>query len=135
VDKLVQTYEGGVLRILILEDDALVATGLVRAIGYLGHEGVHIQDIEEAQALVRGSADVDVAMIDNGLLRAESGEDFLSWLRRDHPSIKRLLISGLGRPPGFEDDPPHQLFFAKPFGHRELATVFSVLQADTTRGK
>ena len=55
------------VKVLILEDDDLVAQGLVRCLGYLGHEAVHLRRVEQARASVRGASDFDVALIDIGL--------------------------------------------------------------------
>ncbi|MDB4966815.1 MAG: hypothetical protein JWN44_2504 [Myxococcales bacterium] len=116
------------MKVLILEDDDLVAQGLVRCLGYLGHEGVHLRHVEQARARVRGSSDFDVALIDIGLDDGESGEEFLTWLGREQPDVSRVLISGLERPAGFVDEPPRQLFMRKPFGHAELANLLRSLE-------
>jgi DNA-binding NtrC family response regulator len=123
------------LKVLILEDDDLVAHGLMRGLGYLGHESVHLRRVPEAQSLVRDRPDIEVALIDMGLDDGESGEDFLRWLNREHPAIKRVLISGLARPPGFVDDPPRQLFLRKPFGQAQLASLLATLQSVTARDR
>ncbi|HXU74074.1 MAG TPA: response regulator [Polyangia bacterium] len=115
------------MKVLILEDDELVAQGLVRCLGYLGHEGVHLRHVAQARARVQDAA-FDVALIDIGLDDGESGEEFMTWLGREQPSVSRVLISGLERPAGFVDEPPRQLFMRKPFGHAELAKLLRSLQ-------
>ncbi len=122
------------MKVLVLEDDELVAHGLIRGLGYLGHQGVHHRCIEQAQAYVRCSPDLDVAVIDLGLDDGESGEDFAAWLGRERPRIKRVLISGLARPVDFVEDPPHQLFLRKPFGQPELAALMETLQPLGAKG-
>jgi len=116
------------VKVLILEDDDLVAQGLVRCLGYLGHQGVHLRHVEQARARVEGATDIDVALIDIGLDGGESGEEFMRWLRRKQPGVSRVLISGLDRPAGFVDEPPCQLFLRKPFGQAELARLLQSLR-------
>jgi DNA-binding NtrC family response regulator len=109
--------------VLILEDDDLVAQGLMRGLGYLGCEALHAETIEEAQRIVGGTAEIGMALIDVGLGRGQRGEDFLAWLRREHPRLRRVVISGLGPPSGFVNDPPREMFLRKPFGQAELAAL------------
>ena len=132
---LLECSWGESLKVIILEDDDLVAHGLIRGLGYLGHAGVHCRRVVEAQTLVQNLPDVEIALIDIGLDEGESGEDFLVWLLRERPAVKRVLISGLARPRGFVDDPPHQLFLRKPFGQRELTTLFEALSPTTRKGE
>ncbi len=122
------------MKILVLEDDELVAHGLVRGLGYLGHQGVHRRSIRHAQEFVRGAPDVEVAVIDLGLDDGESGEDFAAWLHRERPDVRRVLISGLARPVDFVEDPPRQIFLRKPFGQPELAALMETLQPLSAKG-
>ena len=115
-------------RVLILEDNDLVAQGLLRGLAYLGHEGIRMRETRAAQELLQSSSDVAAAMIDLGLDDGQNGEDFLNWLRREHPAVKRVVVSGLARPAGFVDDPPHQLFKRKPFGQADLSALLEALQ-------
>lgn len=119
---------------LILEDDAQVAQGLVRVLGYLGCSCLHVSDVGEARRLVDNDAEIALALIDIGLENGQSGEDFVSWLRTSHPEICRTLISGIARPSGFVDDPPRQMFLRKPFGHAELRRLLDVLRSRTPTG-
>jgi hypothetical protein len=67
-----------------------------------------------------------MALIDVGLGCGQRGEDFLHWLTHEHPRLRRVVISGLGPPAGFVDDPPHQLFLRKPFGQAELEALLKL---------
>jgi DNA-binding NtrC family response regulator len=122
------------VKVLLLEDDAQVAQGLVRILGYLGCSCLHVSDVGKARALVESDAEIGLALIDIGLEHGQSGEDFLSWLRGTHPEISRTLISGLGRPAGFVDDPPRQMFLRKPFGQTELKRLLGTLTSHTSTG-
>jgi CheY-like chemotaxis protein len=122
------------LKVLILEDDAQVAHGLVRVLKYLGCSCLHVSDVGEARRLVEDDAEIGLALIDIGLERGQSGEDFVSWLRTSHPEICRTLISGLARPSGFLDDPPRQMFLRKPFGQAELRRLLDALRTHKPTG-
>jgi CheY-like chemotaxis protein len=122
------------LKVLILEDDAQVAHGLVRVLGYLGCTCLHVSDVDEARRLVESDAEIALALIDIGLEHGQSGEDFVAWLRSAHPEICRTLISGLARPTGFVDDPPRQMFLRKPFGQAELRRLLDALRAHQHTG-
>ena len=122
------------MKILVLEDDALVAQGLVRGLAYLDCTGIHASDIGRAQQMVRSDAEIGIALIDIGLDHGQSGQDFFAWLEREYPGICRVLISGLPRPAAFVDDPPRQLFLHKPFGHRELVRLLAAVQSPRSTG-
>jgi DNA-binding NtrC family response regulator len=122
------------LKVLILEDDDLVAQGLVRGLGYLGCPALHVSDIAHARAAVAEESEIGMALIDVGLDNGESGEDFFAWMERERPHVCRVLISGLGRPAAFVDDPPRQLFLRKPFGQRELVELLETVQPQQSAG-
>lgn len=116
------------MKVIVLEDDRLVADGLVRGLGYLGCRAFHALDVTEATALVGGDGAIRLALVDIGLAHGESGETFFAWLKSEHPEICRVLISGLGPPAGFVDDPPRQLFMRKPFGQAELIRLIQLVR-------
>jgi DNA-binding NarL/FixJ family response regulator len=113
------------MKVVILEDHDLVAAGLQRVLRNLGHEGLHMRRVLEAQAALQTHQEVDVVIADLGLGFGESGLEFLSWLRQHFPSVRRILTSALGRPDDFPDEPPLQLFLQKPFGRSELAALLN----------
>ncbi len=125
---------GVVVKVLILEDDDLVAQGLVRGLGYLGCSGIHASDIARAREIIASDTEIGIALIDVGLDHGQSGEDFFAWLRRERPSVCRVLISGLSRPAAFVDDPPRQLFMHKPFGQRELVALLETVSSQPSTG-
>jgi DNA-binding response OmpR family regulator len=113
------------MNVLLLEDDALVANGLLRILRHLGHRGLHVKTVVDGQALFASQATVDVALVDVGLRNGECGLDFVAWLRREHGGVRRIVISGLELPTGFGHQPPDELFVKKPFGERELAAALA----------
>jgi DNA-binding NtrC family response regulator len=113
------------MNVLIVEDNALVADGLVRMLAHLGHRAERALGVEEATRLLAEHADIGVAIVDAGLKNGDDGVWFLEWLREHHPQIRRVLVSGLGRPQRFVERPPEQVFVKKPFGKAELQSVLA----------
>jgi DNA-binding NtrC family response regulator len=112
------------MKILLVEDDPHVAHALVQVLAHLGHEGVAVERIAEAVALFEASSDIEAAIVDIGLRDGEDGHDLLRWLAEHRPQVRRILTSGFGRPEGFVEDPPRQLFLGKPFGVLTLKALF-----------
>ena len=111
------------MKIVVLEDDPLVGNGLVRLLRQYGHRALYVRRADEARTLIASQDYVDVAIADFGLGDGESGVEFLGWLRREHPQVRRVLISALDRPRGFPDEPPTQVFVQKPFAAPALAAI------------
>ena len=108
------------MKIVLLEDDALVARALTRVLRSLGYEILIAQRIADAQGHLRANTDVRLAISDLGLKDNESGLDFLRWVETEHPETGRVLLTGLTQPVGFEHDPPRQAFLNKPFNTDRL---------------
>jgi DNA-binding response OmpR family regulator len=111
------------MKIVVLEDDPLVGNGLVRLLRQYGHRALHLRRAAEARALIASQDYVDLAIADFGLGDGESGVQFLDWLRQEHPTVRRVLISALDRPREFCDEPPTQVFVQKPFAAPALAAI------------
>lgn len=113
------------MRILLLEDDAQIASGLVHLLRHLGREGVAVRTLAEAVAELSSGSPFEAAIVDCGLSNGEDGHDLIVWLRNHQPGVRRILTSALDRPSGFAEDPPRQLFLKKPFGYDKLKAIFS----------
>ena len=113
------------MKVLILEDDPQIASGLVHLLRHLGHQGIAVRTLEEAIAALGCDEPFGAAIADRGLRDGEDGADLISWLRKHQPQVRRILTSALDRPVGFVDDPPRQVFLKKPFGYEILKSVFS----------
>ncbi len=109
------------MTILLVEDDDRVIRAVQRLARILGHELFWARSSREALDRVeQGGIDVVLADLDLG---SESGLDVLDRIRGQFPEVKRVLISGSDPPPDFADDPPRQLFLAKPFGRAEFESL------------
>lgn len=114
------------MRILVVEDDARVARGLVRALRHAGHEVATART--GAEALAAGAA--DVVLLDLGLPDVD-GVEVLRRLRRERPATAVIAVTAraeeadrvLGLRAGADD------YVVKPFGTAELlARVDAVLR-------
>lgn len=117
------------MRILVVEDNILVADGLVRILAHLGHEPHKAMTLVEARTILDKLGSVEAAMVDAGLRAGDHGLDFVKWLKTHHSTTRRILISGLDRPIDFIDELPIQCFLKKPFGRKELEQLFGAPSA------
>jgi DNA-binding NtrC family response regulator len=111
------------MKLLLLEDDLLVAQGVSFLLSLLGHQAEHAGSTAEAAVLLKeGSFGVIMADL---CLGDESCISFLRWVRVRHPEIRRVLASGaLGSPWLSEaQDGLIELFLQKPYARRELERV------------
>ena len=109
------------MTILLVEDDDRVFRAVSRLAHGFGHDMLRTQSTEETLGVLeRGGVDLVLADLDLG---GDSGVDLLERIRARHPGVSRVLISGYDPPAEFADDPPHQIFLAKPFGRAEFASL------------
>ncbi|MDH4394766.1 MAG: response regulator [Limnobacter sp.] len=77
-------------KILILDDDAVFASALMRSLLRRGIESVHASSVEQALPLLGGVTD---AVVDLNL-GAVSGLHFIPELRKQRPSANILVLTG-----------------------------------------
>lgn len=108
----------------MLEDDLKLSVSSTRLLTALHHDVVHAATVGEARAGVQ-SHHPHLAIIDLGLQNGEFGADFLDWIAREHPHVRRIVTSGRSPPAGFVEDPPRQSYLQKPFALQELAKAIA----------
>ena len=82
-------------RILVVDDDALVRATVASALQRVGHEIVEAQNGLEAMATIeRTSLDLVISDI---IMPEVDGIGLLLRLRKQHPSLRVIVISGGGR--------------------------------------
>jgi len=79
-------------RILIVEDEALVATLLSEALEQVGFDVSSAPDVLSAKRLVR-TFDPDVALLDVNLGPGPTGLDLAHYLDRVHPDVALVLLT------------------------------------------
>jgi CheY-like chemotaxis protein len=84
--------EGGMAKILVIDDDAALRRVINRTLTHAGHQVAEAED--GAQALrVFNANPADLVVTDIFMPQKEGIETILE-LRRDHPSVRILAISG-----------------------------------------
>lgn len=87
------------MRILVIEDHALVREGLLLALRALEDNGSHAEvlgakDAEEATAMLAENDDFDLIVLDL-MLPGTGGMAFLGVIRKRHPHIPVVILSAL----------------------------------------
>jgi two-component system OmpR family response regulator len=124
------------MRILLVEDDGATADLIVRGLGELGHELVHLPSGSEAVRSVATDSGFDVAVVDR-LLPDIDGVAVLRYWRANGVQLPALMLTALGtvgdRVSGLHggaDD-----YMVKPFALPELDARLCALQRRPTLGQ
>lgn len=123
------------MRILLIEDDGVVADTMRRGLATEGHQADHAPDARSARTLA-GENLYDAILLDLNLPDG-SGFDLIGDLRRANPNVPVLMVSGRTSKEdvvhGFEvgaDD-----YITKPFDVRELLARLKAVTRRTTSPK
>lgn len=74
------------VRVLIVEDEILIAMELEETVGDLGHEVVGLA-ADKATALALAERGVDVALVDVNLRDGETGVEIGRWMVQEHGAV------------------------------------------------
>ena len=118
---------GECLRILVVDDDALVLASTAEMLEDLGHEVVAVGSGTEALATLRRGARVDALVTDHAM-PGMTGSELARAARAERPGLPALLVSGFAELP---DDPGGPRRLAKPFTQGDLAEAVALV----TRGR
>ena len=115
------------LRVLLVEDEALIRLVTAEMLRDEGFEVVEARDGDEARALLNDPGNFDVLFTDVRMPGTLDGIDVVLHARRGHPSLPVLVVSGyaaniMRRLSGLQ---PPAMFIGKPYS---LAEVLSVLR-------
>jgi len=112
-------------RVLVVDDDDAVRTSTTRMLRTLGYEVVTAADGAEAEALAnRREGALDLLVCDLAMPN-KSGPEVARSIRRLHPEIKVLFVSGYPR--GAERELPAESFLQKPYDREALARKLAAL--------
>lgn len=108
---------GANLRILAVDDDALVLMSTAAMLEELGHAALEASSGEAALALLRGDSGIDIVVTDQAM-PSMTGVELAGAIAREWPHIRVILATGYSElPPG---SPPLAMV-QKPFTERDLA--------------
>ncbi len=80
------------LRILLIDDDAMLRGVLAKALGYAGHEVIQAEDGQQGLDLARVT-NIDLAITDL-IMPGKEGIETIVALKQDHPGLPVIAISG-----------------------------------------
>lgn len=106
------------LRILAVDDDALVLMNTAAMLEDMGHMVKEAGSAQEAMKILAQESDFDIIITDMAMPQM-NGLDFARAVWRDWPTVPILLATGYAELP---EKPERRLhILSKPFGQRELA--------------
>jgi signal transduction histidine kinase/ActR/RegA family two-component response regulator len=113
---------GGPCTVLVVDDDALVATGTAAMLEDLGHTVLEASSAADALKLLENGQMIDLVITDHAM-PGMSGSDLASLLRTRYPKLGVVIASGYAELPtggGAESAVPK---LSKPFAQSDLARV------------
>ncbi len=82
-------------RILIVEDESSLRTALFRILDRKGYSVITANRIEEAQVVIQGDSQIDMALVDLNLPDGD-GMEFMDTLKKQHPNCEIIILTGHG---------------------------------------
>jgi signal transduction histidine kinase/ActR/RegA family two-component response regulator len=111
----------GACRVLIVDDDQLVMTGISAMIEDLGHTPIEAHSGAEALGKLADGIDVDVVITDHAM-PAMTGLQFARQVQETYPGLPIILATGYAELPG-DSSSLGILRLAKPCNQYEIATA------------
>ncbi|NGM20613.1 response regulator [Roseomonas stagni] len=113
-------------RVLVVDDDALVAAGTAMMLEDLGHHAMIARSGQDALAVIRGDDAIDLVLTDYAM-PGMNGLDLADQLRRDRPALRVVLATGHAELPAAATDWLPRI--NKPYGQQDLAALVARLTA------
>jgi CheY-like chemotaxis protein len=111
------------LKVLVVEDVALIRMTTVDMVETLGHAVLEAGDGPQAIAVVRANPDIDVLLTDLGL-PGMTGLEMVKTIRQLRPNLKVIVASGYSTETGDGADlPKDALYLPKPYNNAQLKRV------------
>lgn len=115
-----EVWQSASLKILAVDDDALILMNTAAMLEDLGHEVIEAASGLEALARFAEHPDIDLLITDQAMPEL-SGSQLARDLRRSRPDLPIILASGYGELPA--DAPSNMIKLGKPFGEAELVAA------------
>ena len=119
-------------RVLLVDDDPIVASGTAAMIEDLGHATVDVPSAERALQVLADDPEFDLVITDQAM-PGMTGAELAVAIKRDWPALPVAIVSGYTELPGGElhSDVPR---LAKPYRQDDLARLIAQLVNAPTRG-
>jgi DNA-binding NarL/FixJ family response regulator len=116
------------MRILIVEDDALIAMDMAGLVEDLGHEVLATAPAAETALALARADRPDIALVDIRLAGKADGGELAAWLYRDL-GVRSLFVSGSITEAFREAMAEHHPigFLGKPITHRNLGEALQAI--------
>ena len=117
--------EGRALKVLVVEDVALIRMTTVDMVESLGHAVLEAGDGPQALAAIDGNPDIDVMLTDLGL-PGMSGVELVKQVRVKRPGLKIIIASGYSTEAADNAELPKDvIYLPKPYNDSQLKRVLS----------
>ena len=110
-------------RVLVVDDDPIVAAGTAAMLEDLGHRAIAAGSAEIALQVLSSETDIDFVITDHAM-PGMTGAELAERIRRNWPRLPVVLASGYPEVPGDELGLPR---LSKPYRQEELARVLASL--------
>jgi len=121
---------GHACRVLLVDDDPMVAASTAAMLEDLGHAIVDANSAEGALQVLRRDSGIDIVITDHAM-PGITGAELAAQIRRQWPSLPVVLVSGYRELPG--DEQPDLPRLSKPYRQEELARLVAALVAERPR--
>jgi signal transduction histidine kinase len=117
----------GAYRVLVVEDDEMVAAGTLAMIEDLGHNVIEANSAASALEILAGNREIDIVVTDHAM-PGMSGTELARRIRQSWPGLPVVLVTGYADlPNGSEPSLPR---LNKPYSQQELGDLIAALAAD-----
>jgi signal transduction histidine kinase/DNA-binding response OmpR family regulator len=117
--------EGRALKILVVEDVALIRMTTVDMVESLGHSVLEAGDGPQALAAIEANPDIDVMLTDLGL-PGMSGVELVKQVRAKRPTLRIVIASGYSTESADNAELPKDVtYLPKPYNDSQLKRILS----------
>jgi signal transduction histidine kinase len=109
------------LRVLVVDDDAMVAAGTTAMLEDLGHTVLSADSARSALAILEAEKDVDIVLTDYAM-PGMTGSELAAQLRKIRPELPVVIVTGYSEAP---QDTPAITRLNKPYRQQDLTAVIA----------
>jgi signal transduction histidine kinase len=114
-------------RVLVVDDDPIVAAGTVAMLEDLGHAATEAVSADAALQVLRNDAAINLVITDHAM-PGMTGTELAAYIRRKWPELPVVIATGYAELPGDAD--PGLPRLSKPYRQQELAAMMARVIGD-----